>query len=267
MSDSPRPTDPDEAADIASAPPKHWSLWLGVGVFGVAGVALIVSLFSLFREAAPPTQADNAAETAPTEVSDQPADLQAHQQWVSEAVADLGRDVLIGDSPTLGNPEAEIVLLEFSDFECPYCAQAPEQVKAFLADHDEDVLFVFKHLPLTNIHAQALPAALAAWAAGQQGQFWPYHDALFMRQNELGDELYVSLAEELGLDMEQFERDRTSDTAKAAIARDLALANELKLNSTPTFIMGNMLIPGVVPAEFLAEALARLQANSSRVVE
>lgn len=263
MSDSPQPPSSDPSPNPASAPAKNWPLWLGIGFFGVVGIALVVSLFSFFREdAAPPTVAEEVPANAPTEVSNRPANFQEHQELVSEAVTELGRDVLIGDSPTLGNPDAEIVLLEFSDFECPYCAQAPEQVKAFLADHEEDVLVVFKHFPLTNIHAHALPAALAAWAAGQQDQFWPYHDALFRRQDELGEELYVSLAEELGLDLEQFNRDRASDAAKAAIARDLALANELQLNSTPTFIMDNLLIPGAVPAEFLSEALARLQANS-----
>jgi protein-disulfide isomerase len=159
------------------------------------------------------------------------------------------------------NADADIVLLEFSDFQCPYCAQATTEVDAFVDDHEADVLYVYKNLPLTSIHPEALPAALAAWAAGQQDQFWPFHDALFANQGQLGEELYIQTAQELGLDVDQFNRDRASEAAKAAIAQDLALAAEFQLSSTPTFIMDELLIPGAVPADFFAEALVRLQAE------
>jgi protein-disulfide isomerase len=189
--------------------------------------------------------------------------LQTHQKLVAEVVQDLGREVLIGDSPTLGNPDASVVLLEFSDFQCPYCARAKEQISTFTVAHQEEVLLVFKHLPLTNIHPEALPAAQAAWAAGQQGKFWEFHDALFAQQESLGEDLYLKTAQTLGLNLEQFNRDRTSEMAQAAIAKDLALASELQLTGTPTFIMNELLIPGAVPAEFLSEALTRLQSAQS----
>ena len=94
----------------------------------------------------------------------------------------------------------------------------------------------------------------------QQGQFWEFHQALFANQADLGEELYVQIATDLGLDLEQFNRDRASDEAKAALARDLALVQEFQLRSTPTFIMADLLIPGAVPSEFFEEALTRLQA-------
>lgn len=249
---------PSESAPQSASKSKNWPLWLGLGFFGMVGVALLISLGSFIRGTSGVPTANNpgpaVAETAP------PADLREHQALVSEVVEDLGREVLIGDSPTRGNPDADIVMLEFSDFQCPYCSRATEEVDAFMNDHEADVLFVFKHFPLTSIHAEALPAAMAAWAADQQGQFWEFHDALFANQPDLSEELYLQIAEDLGLDVEQFNRDRASEEAKVAIARDLALAQEFQLRSTPTFIMDNLLIPGAVPSDFFAEALARLQA-------
>jgi protein-disulfide isomerase len=232
-------------------------MWLGIGFFGVVGLALVISLINFLGEDA--VISPQVESPTPT-IAQAPSNLQEHQQLVSDVVSDLDREVLIGDSPTLGNPDAEIVLLEFSDFQCPYCARAKEQVGTFITENEDDVLLVFKNFPLTRIHAEALPSALAAWAAGQQGQFWAYHDALFENQASLGEDLYISIAEDLNLDMEQFSRDRASEAGKAAIARDLALANEFQLNSTPTFIMDELLIPGAVPAEFFSEALSRLQA-------
>lgn len=259
MSNSSPPSSEQSAASTQSRP-KNWSLWLGIGFFSVTGIALLISLVRFVgTDPAPPTVAESPS---PSTAAPAPADRQEHQQLVSEVVAQLDREVLIGDSPTLGNPDADIILLEFSDFECPYCARAVKPVKSFMQNHEEDVLVVFKNLPLTSIHPEAVPAALAAWAAEQQGQFWPYHDALFANQAELGEDLYIQVAEDLGLDLDQFNRDRASEAAQAAIARDLALADEFQLNSTPTFIMNELLIPGAVPAEFFSEALSRLQSTS-----
>ena len=93
----------------------------------------------------------------------------------------------IGTSPVQGAATQAIVLMEFSDFQCPYCARAIEGVKQFMAKHQDQVTLVYKHYPLTRIHQEALAAARAAWAAGQQGKFWPYHDALFANQKQLGE--------------------------------------------------------------------------------
>jgi protein-disulfide isomerase len=266
MSDSsPSPTEtnpestPETHSEASRPTAKNWPLWLGIGFFGLISVALLVSLGSLMRTEGDASLVADAPDPANAEANPQD-DLRAHQALVSDVVADLGREVLIGDSPTKGNPDAEIVMLEFSDFQCPYCARASEQVEAFMAAHEEDVLLVFKHFPLTSIHPEAISAALASWAADQQGQFWEFHQALFANQEALGEELYVQIATDLGLDLEQFNRDRASEDAKAALARDLALVQELQLRSTPTFIMDTLLIPGAVPSEFFAEALTRLQA-------
>ncbi|NEQ09918.1 MAG: thioredoxin domain-containing protein, partial [Moorea sp. SIO4E2] len=140
----------------------------------------------------------------------------------------------IGSSPTTGSTEDKIVLVEFSDFQCPFCARAHDTVKQFIANHGDEVTLVYKHFPLTSIHSQALPAAQAAWAATQQGKFWQYHDALFANQKQLGEELYLAIAQDLNLDLEEFNRDRNA--ADRAIAEDMQLAEILGLSGTPFFV-------------------------------
>jgi protein-disulfide isomerase len=140
---------------------------------------------------------------------------------------------IIGDSPILGSPEAEFVLLEFSDFQCPFCGQAHTVVQDFMDKHQDEVTFVYKNFPLVQIHPQAQPAALAAWAAFQQGKYWPFHDALFELQNQLGEDLYLALAEDLDLDLEQFNRDRSSSKAVSAINQDVLLAEQAQIRGTP----------------------------------
>ena len=140
-------------------------------------------------------------------------------------------------------------LLKFSDFECPYCAVASADMKTFTENHSDDVLYVYKQLPL-SIHDEALPAAKAAWAAGEQDQFWLYHDGLFAYQDQLDEDYYVALAAQIGLDVEKFNRDRNSPEAEAAINQDIELAQALGIRGTPTFVMNGLLIPGGAPLEF-----------------
>lgn len=193
-----------------------------------------------------------------------PASYEVHQQIVARVIAAKDRQTLIGNSPTRGNPSAPVVLFVFADFQCPYCAISAAQMKSFVQAHAEDMLFVFKHFPLTQIHPEAEAAAIAAWAAGQQGQFWLYHDGLFVHQNRLGEALYLELATAMGLDLERFNRDRHSPAARAEIAEDGALAKELKLQGTPTFIMNDLLIPGGASVPLFEEVFKQVQQALTR---
>ncbi|NEP16360.1 MAG: thioredoxin domain-containing protein [Leptolyngbya sp. SIO4C1] len=210
-------------------------------------------------EAPPETLPETSAEAQ----AEARARWEAQQQRVSEVLSDRTRAELVGNSPTKGSSEADVVLFKFSDFQCPYCAVAAGEMKTFM-DGREDVLYVYKHFPLNSIHPEATPAAKAAWAAQQQDQFWIYHNGLFANQDRLGEALYVELAEQIGLDMEKFNRDRSSDTAAAAVQTDLELAEALQLGGTPTFLMNDLLIPAGAPIEFFEEATARLKAYSEQ---
>ncbi len=189
-----------------------------------------------------------------------PASPEAHQEIVTEVITSTDRASLIGSSPTRGNPNAPIVLFKFSDFQCPYCTVAAGYMKEFVGNHEDEILYVYKHFPLTQIHPEAMPSAKAAWAAEQQGQFWLYHDGLFVNQNRLGEELYIELAVAMQLDMDQFNRDRASAEATAAIEQDLALAERLQLQGTPSFIMNDLLIPGGAPLQLFEEIFNQINA-------
>lgn len=166
---------------------------------------------------------------------------------------------IIGNSPTFGAQEQKIVLVEFSDFQCPFCSRAHDTVKAFMDKHQDEVTLTYKHLPLKSIHAEALPAAKAAWAAQQQGKFWQYHDALFEQQEQLGEELYVAIADNLNLEMEQFNRDRNSKEAETAINQDTQLALKLGINGTPFFFLNQEAFSGDVAVPEMEQILAKVK--------
>ncbi len=195
--------------------------------------------------------------------------VQAYQQNQTDSLKEQRQSFLnqikdnpqgiIADSPTQGASDADIILVEFSDFQCPFCSRAHGTVKQFMERHQDQVTLVYKHLPLTKIHPEALPAARAAWAAQQQGQFWQYQDRLFAQQKTLGDSLYLELAESLNLDIEQFNRDRNSDQALAAIQADVQLANGLGATGTPFFVMNGETFSGAVELSKMETVLAEVQ--------
>ncbi len=158
---------------------------------------------------------------------------QARQTFLQDLNTNLPS--LIGNSPTTGATQLNTVLIEFSDFQCPYCAEASKTLKQLLAKYPNDLTLVYKHFPLYQIHKEALPSAKAAWAANQQGKFWEYQDALFADQKQLGEALYLDIAKNLNLDIARFKHDRI--LANAPILEDLHLAEKLGFQGTPTFIL------------------------------
>ncbi|MCD8484068.1 DsbA family protein [Candidatus Woesebacteria bacterium] len=150
---------------------------------------------------------------------------------------------LVTETPHLkgATESARFTLVEFSDFQCPACAATEPQIASILEEYP-DVAFVYRHYPLRTIHPNAESSAWASEAAAMQGKFWEMHDALFARQaewSELTDasEYYLGLAVELGLDGEQFEDDYVGQAVKERVAEDLRAAEQLRLNSTPTFFL------------------------------
>ena len=195
-------------------------------------------------------------------VRDYQKQQQGQQQKAQQAfVQDLKTNpkAVIGQSPTTGAKTAKVVLVEFSDFQCPYCSAAHATLKQFMAKHQNDVTLVYKNFPLTSIHSEALPAAKAAWAAGQQGKFWEYHDALFTQQKRLGDAFYQETAKNLGLDVQKFNQDRGSKAAEAAIAQDVQMAEKLGVDGTPFFVMNGSVFSGSVELSDLEATLAKVK--------
>lgn len=150
--------------------------------------------------------------------------------------------VLTSDDHIKGNPEAEVVLVEYSDFECPACASFYPVVKDVVNTYGSSTAVVYRHFPLPQ-HSNAKLAAYAAEAAALQGKFWEMHDAIFDTQQvwsgkSLDDARahFVSLASSTGLILEQFERDIESSVVEERVERDSREAQTL-VNSTPTFFL------------------------------
>jgi len=141
----------------------------------------------------------------------------------------------------LGDPQAGIGIVEFSDYECPYCRgfhqESFPQLKQKYVDSGV-VQFIHKDLPLTTIHAQAMPAALAAVCAGEQGRFWDMYNALF--ENALDPALYAGLAQRLGLDAAKFAACLKNPVSGRVIMRDMSEARRLGINATPSFLIGRI---------------------------
>ena len=147
-----------------------------------------------------------------------------------------------GNSPTTGPADAAITITEFSDYQCPYCARSEPLVKQALQAYPDQARLVFKHFPLTTIHPQAMPAALAAAAAQKQGKFWEMHEKLFANQRALAPEQLKQYAGDIGLDVAKFEADMQSDEVKKAVQEDVELAQRVGVRGTPTiFVNGKIL--------------------------
>jgi protein-disulfide isomerase len=170
-------------------------------------------------------------------------------------------DLVIRNSPVIGAPSRKIVLAEFSDFQCPYCANAHTNIKQFMEKHKGEVTLTYKHFPLSEIHSHALPAAKAAWAANKQGKFWQYHDALFEGQKNLGEPFFVKIAQDLSLDLAKFNQDRASKEAGDEIEKDIELAKSLGIDGTPYFVFNGNTFSGSPSVTDLEKALAKLQAQ------
>jgi protein-disulfide isomerase len=147
---------------------------------------------------------------------------------------------LIASSPTIGSTSNKILLVEFSDFQCPYCSKSQEILKQFMAKHKDKVTLVFKNFPLTQVHPEALPAARAAWAAQQQGKFWEYHDELFANQAKLSNNFYLDTAKKLKLNLAKFQSDYA--IADTAILNDFKLGRAVDVQGTPTLILNGMVV-------------------------
>jgi protein-disulfide isomerase len=141
-------------------------------------------------------------------------------------------------SPAVGPAKARITLVEFSDFQCPYCSVAIHKLSAILKAYPNDIRLIFKEFPL-DTHAQAQISAQAAIAAHQQGKFWQLHDVMFANRTALSRKNILGWAQAAGLEMKKFEAELDSEAVKKTVARDVADGEKAGVEGTPTvFING-----------------------------
>jgi protein-disulfide isomerase len=154
-----------------------------------------------------------------------------------------------------GSSDAPVTLVEYGDFQCPYCGEAFPIVKQLQKEMGRDLRFVFRNFPLTEIHRHALAAACAAEAAGLQDHFWEMHDMLYENQRKLRDPDLIVRAEKLQLDMERFKKDSTSDQVLSRIQEDFSGGIRSGVNGTPTFFINGVRHDGSYEYEDLLAVL------------
>lgn len=162
----------------------------------------------------------------------------------------------IAGSPMKGDPNAKVTIVEFSDFECPYCRVGFENVEQLLKDYPKDVRVVFKHFPLA-FHQKAGPASKAAIAAGEQGKFWEMYELLFKNQQKLGSEPWNDFAKELGLNLDKFKADMASPETAKKLEADLALGKSLGVEGTPGFFVNGVQVKGARPVPYFKGLIDR----------
>jgi protein-disulfide isomerase len=151
--------------------------------------------------------------------------------------------------------DAPLELVMYGDFQCPYCVAAQSIVRRVRERLDGRLRFVFRHLPLTEVHPDALRAADAAEAASLQGSFWEMHDALYANGGRFSDADLLALADRIGLDTERFRADLDSDVPAARVARDNDSARAAGIAATPAFFVNGVRHAEAFDARSLVEAL------------
>jgi Na+/H+ antiporter NhaA len=171
----------------------------------------------------------------------------------AEDILDLSEDPDPEHDHVRGPDDAPVTLVEYGDFECPYCGQAEQVIRELLAEHGDDVRYVWRHLPLNDVHPTAQMAAEASEAAAAQGKFWEMYDTLLSHQGELSPRDLARHAQELGLDVDRFRDELRRREYAARVSEDVASADESGVSGTPTFFINGRRHYGVYDIDTLTE--------------
>jgi protein-disulfide isomerase len=173
-------------------------------------------------------------------------------------------------APVTGPADAALTIVEFSDFQCPYCAAAVPQIRAILKAYPTQVKLVFKEYPLEE-HPQADLAATAAVAAQKQGKFWEMHDILFAHPNDLSRKAILSYGKEVGIDVDKLENDMDTTEVRESVERDVEDGNDAAVMGTPTIFIDGQRYNGAITFEALKpiidEELKHVPATSKAVAK
>jgi protein-disulfide isomerase len=172
------------------------------------------------------------------------------QKAIKENQAELLRDP---ETPSTGNPGGDVTIVEFSDYQCPYCKKAYSAVKSTIAA-DGKVKLVYKDLPILGEASKI--AAVAALASIKQGKHEAFHDALMANTAKLDADRIFEIATSVGIDVAQLKKDMEDPKIKEIIDRNMALAQDLGVRGTPAFVIGDQFVPGAVDADALKKLVA-----------
>ena len=200
----------------------------------------------LTAQAPRPLEQTNAEGDMPTPNSAQPTGTPRVHRY----------DVTTSNNPALGPENAPITIIEFSDYECPYCKQFNTEVlPRLMEEYGDKIRFVYRDFPLANIHKNAVQAAEAANCAGEQGAYWAYNEKLFSGEFTLGEDAYQKYAEQLGLDTNRFDKCLSSGEQEDEVMADFSYAFQLGVRVTPTFFLNGIPIVGPQPFDIFKQII------------
>ncbi len=226
--------------------PSKFAFWLGVSQ-GVA-ISFIVGFFILLNIV---IGDEGVASVKKVAVNNPPSAVQPQiPTEPSQPSAPVEVKITKADH-VLGSSKAKVTIVEFSDFQCPFCGRFYPTVKQALAEYKDKIKFVYKHFPLESIHPNARPAAEASECAGEQGKFWEFHDKLFENQEQLGDAFYKKLAGDLKLNLNKFNDCLATKKYSAKIDTDYQTGISAGVQGTPHSLVNGIAVSGAVPYEQL----------------
>jgi protein-disulfide isomerase len=232
----------DELSDTAASPTEDTITFKRTHFYSVlVVVAFAVGIFTGYMAWG---RSPNSARAA---TGNQPS-VQGPAVQAMQAPRYVRYEVAADGFPSIGPADAPITIVEFSDFQCPFCKRFQDETfKQLMAAYPGKIRFVFRHLPLTSIHPEAFPSAEASMCANEQNAFWKFHDQIFANQDKLGRGLYSQIASDLGLDTAKFEDCFNTGKFKDLIQQDSDFALELGVQSTPTFFINGLALVGAQP--------------------
>jgi len=160
----------------------------------------------------------------------------------------------VGNAPVIGPKNAPVTIVEWSDFQCPYCGRVEPTLQQLREEYKGKIRLAWKNQPL-SFHPNAMPAAEAAMAAEEQGKFWEFHDALFKQQDKLGPELYDEVAKQIGLDLNRFHASIAAHKHAAQIQADMAAGSAVGADGTPTFFINGKKLVGALPVDSFKQVI------------
>lgn len=169
----------------------------------------------------------------------------------------------LNNAPVMGPKDAEITIVEFSDFQCPFCKRVVPTMKQLIKEYDGKVNVAFRQHPL-SFHQNAMSAAKASLAANDQGKFWEMHDALFENQRDLSDATIKKIAKDIGLNVSQFEKDWKSNKYDKQIQEDLKFAQSHGATGTPAFFINGVYVKGARPIAYFKQVIEKIQTQSAQ---
>ncbi|MGB3762685.1 MAG: thioredoxin domain-containing protein [Ornithinimicrobium sp.] len=259
---SPQPDSPPDDASVASSAPRSNASTAWAIATSVIAVAAAFLVYTWITQGSTSEEAATVATSSPT-AGDTTAGVQDDEAAQSAAALSPEQETFLldlqrrdeNDPLALGDVDAPVVLIEYADYRCPYCAKWAQETKPGLDDLIEDGTLRIEYHDIAILGEDSLAASIAARAAGNQGLYWEYHDALFdVTANgdhpSLPTDKLVELAEGVGVpDLDTFEQDLESPELREAVATETDTARELGITSTPTFIINTVPLQGAQPLD------------------